>query len=158
VSNKCNLPTSFPTSYAMSSMLPSPGPSIEPLKKANLTRGHSCVLCRRRKVKCDGERPCQNCQRSRATCVEAEFALSKRIRRKKGDLAQRLKRAEEVLKKAGLKIEDDDNEYVDVGHESESGSTSLRETGTGSIAEERDNTITDGRLILEKGHSRYIES
>jgi hypothetical protein len=142
----------------MSSILPSLSTSEGPLRKANITRGHSCVLCRRRKIKCDGERPCQNCQRSRATCIAAEFAPSKGRKRKQEDISQRLKRAEEALNKAGLKIDDDDNEYVDVGNGSESGSASLMETGIGHTAKERDGTIADGKLIVDKGWSRYIES
>lgn len=42
---------------------PSPGDSSHPPTPA------SCTLCRRRKVKCDRNTPCGNCQRSRAECV-----------------------------------------------------------------------------------------
>jgi hypothetical protein len=136
---------------------PSPSASLPQEAKAKITRGHSCVLCRRRKIKCDGQRPCHNCQKSRAECVAAEVVPTRRRKRKQGEIEARLRRAEEALSKAGLKIEDDD-EYVDVGDGSESGATVLTENEKGRAAKDRDRTVEDGKLIVERGQSRYIEA
>lgn len=33
-----------------------------------VTRGHSCTLCSQKKIRCDGERPCSSCVKSRVSC------------------------------------------------------------------------------------------
>ncbi|KAL1392547.1 fungal-specific transcription factor domain-containing protein, partial [Phyllosticta capitalensis] len=50
----------------------------------------SCHNCRARKVRCDKERPCGNCQRSKSECV---FPLQRAARRKQG------RRHEELLRR-----------------------------------------------------------
>lgn len=46
-------------------------------------------------------------------CVAAEVVPARRKKRKQEDLAERLKRAEDVISKAGLKIDNDDEDvYV----------------------------------------------
>lgn len=75
-----------------------------------ITRGHSCVLCQQRKVKCDRQKPCSNCIKARAECVASAPTVPRRRRRKfsEQDLAARLRRYEHLLKKNGVKIEDDE--------------------------------------------------
>lgn len=76
-----------------------------------ITRGHSCVLCQQRKVKCDRQKPCANCIKARAECVPSAPTVPRRRRRKfsEQDLAARLRRYEHLLKKHGVKIEDDED-------------------------------------------------
>lgn len=71
---------------------------------------HSCVLCRKRKVKCDKQRPCYNCIKAHAVC---NHSLPAPPRRRKGrerlaeeDLRNRLRRYEELLQSYGAKIDD----------------------------------------------------
>lgn len=81
-----------------------------------LTRGHSCVLCQQRKVKCDKQKPCSNCTKARVECIAS--APTRRRRRKVNelDLATKLRRYEQLLKKNGIKIEDDE----ELSHDSSS--------------------------------------
>jgi hypothetical protein len=126
-------------------------------QEARITRGHSCVLCRHRKIKCDGQRPCRNCQKSRAVCVAAEIVPARKRKRKEEDIMARLRRAEDALSKAGLKIEDDD-EYADARGGSESGGTILVEIGKRQVTVDRECRIEDGKLIVERGQSQYCET
>ncbi|KAI1309882.1 fungal-specific transcription factor domain-containing protein [Xylaria venustula] len=63
----------------------------------------SCTSCRARKLKCDKQSPCRNCERSGSDCV---FPARKRIQRprktKNAELLQRLHRLESIVGKVGL--------------------------------------------------------
>ncbi|KAI1425097.1 fungal-specific transcription factor domain-containing protein [Xylaria sp. FL1777] len=71
----------------------------EPHKKPPL----SCTSCRARKLKCDKQSPCRNCERSGSDCV---FPARKRIQRprktKNAELLQRLNRLESIVGRVGL--------------------------------------------------------
>ncbi|KAI0531794.1 fungal-specific transcription factor domain-containing protein [Xylaria digitata] len=71
----------------------------EPQKKPPL----SCTSCRARKLKCDKQNPCRNCERSGSECV---FPARKRIQRprktKNAELLQRLNRLESIVGRVGL--------------------------------------------------------
>ncbi|KAF2966083.1 hypothetical protein GQX73_g7532 [Xylaria multiplex] len=71
----------------------------EPQKKPPL----SCTSCRARKLKCDKQSPCRNCERSGSECV---FPARKRIQRprktKNAELLQRLNRLESIVGRVGL--------------------------------------------------------
>ena len=87
------------------------GPPVAP-PSPKITRGHSCILCQTRKVKCDKKKPsCSNCLKARAECVPSAPTVPRRRRRKlsEQDLAARLRRYEHLLKKHGVKLEDDDD-------------------------------------------------
>ncbi|KAL4894055.1 fungal-specific transcription factor domain-containing protein [Aspergillus ambiguus] len=69
-----------------------------------LTRGHSCVLCQQRKVRCDQEKPCSNCVKARAECRVAPPAPRRRRARKlQGyELIERLQRYETLMSQHGI--------------------------------------------------------
>ena len=71
----------------------------EPLKRPPL----SCTSCRARKLKCNKQNPCSNCERSGSECV---YPARKRIQRprktKNSELLQRLKRLESIVGRVGL--------------------------------------------------------
>ncbi|KAI0976724.1 fungal-specific transcription factor domain-containing protein [Xylaria arbuscula] len=75
------------------------GDSSESQRKPPL----SCTSCRARKLKCDKQSPCRNCERSGSECV---FPARKRIQRprktKNAELLQRLHRLESIVGKVGL--------------------------------------------------------
>ncbi|CAD0082355.1 unnamed protein product, partial [Aureobasidium vineae] len=56
----------------------------EPLShpKKAVTRGHSCVACAHRKVRCDGQRPCSTCRKSDTPCLSkpVQSARARRAR------------------------------------------------------------------------------
>src|SRR4051794_23486328 len=93
-------------------MLASPSKTPETVAPANkITRGHSCILCQQRKVKCDRQKPCSNCIKARAECIPSAPTAPRRRRRKfsEQDLATKLRKYEQLLKKHGVKIEEDDH-------------------------------------------------
>ena len=77
---------------------------------SNIIRGHSCVLCQQRKVKCDRQKPCSNCVKSRVECVASTPAPPRRRKRKSTDidLSTKVERYEQLLKTHGIKLGDDE--------------------------------------------------
>ncbi|KAG7001413.1 transcription factor vrtR1 [Physcia stellaris] len=70
-------------------------------------KSHACVLCQRRKVKCDKREPCANCTKARTDCVFRAPTTQRRRPRKSPEaiLLARCRRYEELLRGAGVKIE-----------------------------------------------------
>jgi hypothetical protein len=145
------------------------------------TRAHACVLCQQRKVKCSRASPCSSCIKSRAECVYRDPAPPRRRKRRSPEavLLAKLKRYEELLENAGVKVdpigpvsrgaaEDDqlderesrqasavdsaDRNQVDQTDEKRSqfGDILLTESGGGRPA-------NPARFISEEGRSRYLE-
>src|SRR2546423_4538400 len=149
------------------------------------TRTHACVLCQQRKVKCSRESPCSGCVKSRIECVYRDPPPPRRRKRRSPEdiLLARLKRYEELLENAGVKVDpiggakggataaDDDHEQVDEGD--------LRQNSlaNGAARQGRDQhdaglapvsdalppprtgakSANPGRFIVEAGRSRYLE-
>jgi Fungal Zn(2)-Cys(6) binuclear cluster domain len=109
-----------------------------------ITRGHSCLSCQQRKVRCDGQRPCSTCTKTGDACAPAKS--SKTLKRRDAPvsdrLLSRLKRCEELLQAHGIKIEDD--------------LTSNDRHRTRDMPAPASNN-DDGQMIVESGHSRYLE-
>jgi hypothetical protein len=61
---------------------------------------HSCVLCARRKIKCDKQDPrCSNCSKSHAECIyQAPHPPQRRKRQTDDELISRLNHYEELLR------------------------------------------------------------
>lgn len=118
-----------------------------------ITRGHSCILCQQRKVKCDRQKPCSNCIKARAECIPSAPTVPRRRRRKfsEQDLATRLRKYEQLLKKHGVKIDDDD--HSDENQES----PNRVEHAALSIDAPRDPTVERGMLFKDKENTRYVE-
>ena len=128
-----------------------PIPSTEPASTPKITRGHSCVLCFQRKVKCDGQRPCSTCIKSRADCITKASSGPRRRRAQvsKGDLLARLRRCEELLESHGVKVEDEVEAQRPVDQQMVHSADDSRSP---------EPTADIGKLIIERGHSRYIEN
>jgi hypothetical protein len=100
------LPTPTLSQPDANSLPPPPAPPPAP----KITRGHSCILCQQRKVRCDRGKPaCGNCVKARAECVPSAPTQPRRRRRKltEIDLVGRLRRYESLLKSHGIKTDDD---------------------------------------------------
>ena len=69
---------------------------------------HSCVICQRRKVKCDRISPCSNCVKHRVDCEFRAPAPPRRRKRQSPDphIHAKLRRYEDILQKHGVKLED----------------------------------------------------
>ncbi|KAG9239957.1 fungal-specific transcription factor domain-containing protein [Calycina marina] len=139
------------------SVPPLPGPHFQ-LNASKITRGHSCILCQQRKVKCDRQKPCSNCVKARVDCIPSVPTAPRRRRRKfsEQDTASRLKRCEQLLKKHGIRYDDDDD-------------SPLESTSPGTVITEEEfsqrNLINPppragdrGMLYSDKGTSHYIEN
>jgi hypothetical protein len=89
-------------------------PSQTPVAAPKIARGHSCVLCQQRKVRCDRQKPCANCVKARVECAPSLPTVPRRKRRKFSelDVTTRLRRYEHLLKKNGIKIEDDEESHT----------------------------------------------
>ncbi|PQE09943.1 fungal specific transcription factor domain-containing protein [Rutstroemia sp. NJR-2017a BVV2] len=144
-----------------------------------ITRGHSCILCQQRKVKCDRQKPCSNCIRAHAECIPSQPSAPRRRRRKLSelDVAARLRKYEHLLRVNGIKIEDDGVAAASGGSGAEDveESTSSRQDNasgqTASSATEsqslqsmtgphkyRGSRPGAGQLFSKHGQSRYIEN
>ncbi|KAF4628725.1 hypothetical protein G7Y89_g9431 [Cudoniella acicularis] len=157
----------FPLQYSTTRIMlasPSQAPDSAPAPAHNqspkITRGHSCVLCQQRKVKCDRQKPCSNCIKARAECVTSTPTLPRRRRRKftETDLATRLKKYEYLLKKHGVKIEEEEEDNSPVMEEE---AHEYREYGaqTGiSLTVPRARNAEKGALFTNKENSHYVES
>lgn len=72
---------------------------------SGITRGHSCSLCQRRKVRCDKQKPCANCVKAKVECTVASSQPRGRRRLAKlpeKALIERLKKYEEFMSQHGL--------------------------------------------------------
>lgn len=85
--------TSMITMQSAPSTMASPPPAPPPHK-------HSCVLCARRKIKCDKQDPrCSNCAKSQAECIyQAPAPPQRRKRQADEELISRLNHYEELLR------------------------------------------------------------
>jgi hypothetical protein len=134
----------------------------------------ACIICHRRKVKCDRQQPCSNCSTAGSIC---EYQPPPKPRRKRkasdGDLVAKIQKYELHLKKIGVKV-DSSGEIVSAGPgkaSSEGPDTRIAGTfgargprtqsqeeqspatasGVGSLKDE------DGTLLVDAGRSRYLE-
>ncbi|ORY65262.1 fungal-specific transcription factor domain-containing protein [Pseudomassariella vexata] len=94
----------------------SPGPnssipanfSVSDLSNAmKVTRGHSCVLCQQRKVRCDKSKPCSNCVKAGVECrvIPPQPPRRRKKRIAERDLVERLRRYETLLAQNGIEFD-----------------------------------------------------
>jgi len=81
---------------------------------------HPCVLCQQRKVKCDRELPCSNCQKACAECISPS-TLPPRPRKRRfpeAELLARIRKYEHHLRSYGADIDAIDREKLPEVNES----------------------------------------
>ncbi|KAJ8109389.1 hypothetical protein OPT61_g7497 [Boeremia exigua] len=131
----------------------------------------SCITCRRRKVKCDKKKPCSNCARAKIECVFPGPGRAPRKSRKPPDaeLLERLRRLEGVVQNLNAQVEEHEQEAAERERDygSRQGSVSEQCFANGSSKNSPsvavDNSVEGlesrfGRLVVEKGRSRYINN
>ncbi len=82
-------------------------PATESSQQLQRSIKHPCVLCQKRKVRCDRNYPCANCTKARVECISPS-TLPPRRRKKRfpeAELLARLKRYEEHLRRYGADID-----------------------------------------------------
>ncbi|KPM42956.1 hypothetical protein AK830_g3649 [Neonectria ditissima] len=62
------------------------------------SRPTACILCQRRKIKCDRNFPCSHCTKAKVTCTPSTPAPPRKRRRPNVELQARLARCEKLLK------------------------------------------------------------
>jgi len=128
----------------------------------------SCITCRRRKVKCDKKTPCSHCVRARIECVFPGPRRAPRKSRKPpdGELLDRLRRLEGVVSSLNAQVEEHEQGAADreKGQQRSVGGVGcpFRE-GQQSPSVAVDHSVEGlenrfGRLVVEKGRSRYINN
>ncbi|KAI5866508.1 hypothetical protein GGS23DRAFT_550917 [Durotheca rogersii] len=72
-----------------------------------VTRGHSCVLCQQRKVRCDKSKPCSNCVKAGVDCRIVPPQPPRRRKRHvpERDLMERLRKYEALLSQNGIQFD-----------------------------------------------------
>lgn len=137
----------------------------------------SCVTCRRRKVRCDKKVPCSNCVRAKIECIFPGPGRAPRKSRKPPDaeLLDRLRRLEGVVSSLNAQVEEHEQEAAEREKERQ-GSTGDDNCPFAALATQKDNGNAStspsvavdnsveglenrfGRLVVEKGRSRYINN
>ncbi|RGP79206.1 hypothetical protein FLONG3_2642 [Fusarium longipes] len=131
----------------------------------------SCVICRRRKIRCDRKDPCSNCVKNK---IECHFPVTGRIPRrnrapltsktpaqKQSELLSRLRRLESVVTELAAQVEDQDG--AEERHQQitvdASGTDSPWATSSSAAAAVADSTEEDedfGRLVVDKDGGLHV--
>jgi uncharacterized Zn finger protein (UPF0148 family) len=116
---------------------------------AKLTRGHSCLACHQRKVKCDGKRPCSTCLRTGSDCRNMDHSRPARAKETRSSLnidrlLARLQQYEDLLKAHG--IQNPMNQQRTDDERSMLGSLSPISEGENE------------QMIIRNGNARFVEN
>lgn len=80
-------------------------PSEKPQTITKPPKALACVLCQRRKVKCDRQLPCQNCFKAGEQCIPTTLARPRRRRLPERDLLEHIRHCESLLRDHGINFE-----------------------------------------------------
>ena len=146
------------------------GPALNP---------RSCVICRRRKVRCNKQYPCSNCAKAKVQCVFPAPERAKRRPRKPPDseMLVRLRRLEGVIQGMGMSVEDElaasNGEGPPTGPGGDASqmpqggpqSSAMREAMSQIQAPQSPDASSNGdlnndfsRLVVNEGRSRYVNN
>ena len=123
---------------------------------------YSCLLCRKKKKKCDRIHPCWNCRKAGAEWV---FAPRKPSSRQKAQVSamERLRQLEDVIGRLRADIEpsrlpvDDDLDKIPVHKDNHvSGETERTDDVQSCTADTTELESEFGRLAIGDGRSRYV--
>ncbi|KAL4911505.1 hypothetical protein BDW74DRAFT_184808 [Aspergillus multicolor] len=79
-------------------------------------RASACIVCQRRKVKCDRNVPCANCLKSQAQCIPAhQYAQRRKRRFPERELLQRLREYKSLLRQSNVRFVPLHSDYTN-GH------------------------------------------
>jgi hypothetical protein len=126
-----------------------------------LTRGHSCVLCQQRKVRCDKQKPCANCVKAQVECRVVPPQPPRRRRKKphERELIDRLKKYESLLAQHGvnfepiaddLKASDNAEDVADLGQDLSTLKTSPESSAPTEYNQGDGDEKSGDRLLLNK--------
>lgn len=124
----------------------------------------SCILCRKRKVKCDRKYPCSNCIKANAECIFRESIPARHHKRRaEHALLSRLRHYESLLRQHGIDPGDDATTSGGAGgSEVQHGMSALKlmeskpTLGTVSHSVSSKQPLT-GQFVSKRGKSLYLE-
>ncbi|KAF2663636.1 hypothetical protein BT63DRAFT_108522 [Microthyrium microscopicum] len=138
-----------------------------------LSSKYSCIICHKRKVKCDRAHPCSNCVKNEATCEYVAPPAPRRKRKKTDDeaLKEKVEKYEEQLRALGVKVDESESHLMARSRtSSEQVEAKRRRTNSADNfspkvhqPEERKGSVcpkpeSEGSLLLDAGKSRYVEN
>lgn len=122
----------------------------------------SCILCRKRKVKCDRKYPCSNCIKANAECIFRESIPARHHKRRaEYALLSRLRHYESLLRQHGIDPGDDATTSGGAGSsEVQHGMSALTlskpTSGAVSHSGSSKQPLT-GQFVSKRGKSLYLE-
>lgn len=129
-----------------------PAPQAAPVPQDGIQTplmAYACVICTKRKVKCDRLVPCSACRKGRVECQYQEPPRRKRKRQPVEDLQERLDRYEKLLINHGISLNDSETATPATKTSSTVSSPTETQPGTGQ---------STGKLLGGPGKTRYIDS
>ncbi|KAL3421643.1 C6 transcription factor [Phlyctema vagabunda] len=135
--------------------------SLNPQSK--ITRGHSCLTCQQRKVRCDGQKPCATCVKNKVECAAKPPSLPRRRKARdvatKTDVLSRIQRLEQELRSKTEQLSAASSSTPELATTT---TTTTASTGNNSVepVSRRPSKTREshGQMIIEGGHSRYVEN
>ena len=154
---------------------PSNGHATMHMAAGSSLNPRSCVTCRKRKVRCDKQHPCINCNKAGIECIFPGPGRAPRRSRKPPDteLLARLRKLEGMVKDMGKEIEEEDEAGAEHGTGKPivvKGTLAEKDPGCNrtqflNYLDQKDDDkgtaklVKDfGRLVVEEGRSRYVSN
>jgi len=143
------------------------GFNATPNPEAPLLNPYSCLLCRKKKRKCNRTSPCLNCRNVGAECVFTPRRPSTRQKTSVGAM-QRLRNLEDLIGRLRSELESkssqpptgDDEIAEGLAQEDTTQSTRVNPINSSgaSVDDESELEVELGRLAIGDGRSRYVAS
>ena len=132
---------------------PLPNGASTPQSEEKPTMPYSCLVCARRKVKCDKLQPeCTTCRKTKAECVYQAPPPRKRKRKPEDDIQERLERYERLLKENNLLPDGD------AAEQSNGDNAETQESATALLLGDSSGPAATGKLVSRSGKTRYLDS
>lgn len=133
-----------------------PAPQAEPVAQnsdgSQPLMAYACVICTKRKVRCDRTSPCSACRKGRVECHYQEPPRRKRKRKPVEDLQERLDRYEKLLSNHGISL--DGSPGADVTTPGANIPSTISSPQDAQPGVRR----STGTLIRGPGKTRYVDS
>ncbi|KAJ5162261.1 hypothetical protein N7492_007653 [Penicillium capsulatum] len=115
----------------------------QPAPDSTSAKPFSCVVCHKRKVKCDRKEPCANCEKAQIDCIYCPPPPPRRRKRERDEAS-----ASQEREKSLRRISDEPSSDHPVHH------TIAAKTQRAELGREKSGT---GRLIIKEGNSVYLD-
>ncbi|KAK8177999.1 fungal-specific transcription factor domain-containing protein [Phyllosticta citrichinensis] len=151
-----------------------PGPDHAPVGSPANLKPNACISCQKRKVKCDRTEPCSSCKRYRAVCEFRDPAPRRKRKLSDEDLHAKIDHYEHLLTQFGARVDSKSSlaKTPAAPAPTQPWAPSFTPLNARDQPRPRDpvgppgtgespattKTPDNGRLVFEKGSSRYLES